>query len=60
MHGDNVFYSEQSDGAGGLARAHSVEIADGEESDIGLVEFADEFHVAEDGGISCVINGEAA
>ncbi len=60
MHGDDVFYAEQANGVGGFAGAHGIEIADGKKGEVGFMEFADEFHVAEKGSVAGVINGEAA
>jgi len=60
VHGDDVFCAEEADGVGGFARAHGEKVADGEHGEVRFVEFADEFHVAEDGGVAGVIDGEAA
>src|SRR5579859_3567564 len=60
VHWDDVFHAEEADGVSRLPRAHRENIADGENGEVGLVEFADELHVAENGGVAGVINSEAA
>lgn len=41
VHGHDVADAEQPDGVSGFARAHRVVIADGEQREIGRVEFGD-------------------
>src|SRR5260221_14545502 len=60
MHWDDMLNAEKADGAGGVARAYSVEVADGKHSDVRFVEFADQFHVAEEGGVAGMIDRKAA
>ncbi len=45
---------------GGFARAHGEQVTDGEHGEVGFVEFTEQFHVAEDGGVAGVIGREAA
>jgi hypothetical protein len=60
VHGDDVFYAEEANGVGGFAGTHGVEVTDGKHGKVGFVEFADEFHIAEEGGVPRVINRKAA
>ena len=60
VHGDDVLHAEKADGVRSFARAHGEEIADGKHGELRFVEFADELHVAEEGGVSRVIESDAA
>src|SRR5260370_23540473 len=60
VHGHDVLYAEEAYGVGGFARTHSIEIADGQTGHIRAIEFADELHVAENSGVTGVVQREAA
>ncbi len=59
MHGDDVLDLQELQGVGGLARAHGVVVADGQAGQVGLVELADDAHVAEDAGVARMVELEA-
>src|SRR2546425_836924 len=60
VHGHDVLYAEEAYGVGGFTRTHGIEIADGQTGHVRAVEFADELHVAENSGITGVVQREAA
>ena len=39
--------------------SHGEAVADWEHCDIGFIDFADEFHVGEEVGITCVVDGNS-
>ena len=59
VHGNDVLDAEHAHGNGGLAWAHCVEVPDGQHGYVGLVQFADELHVAEGAGVTGMIDFEA-
>src|SRR5208337_411142 len=60
MHGNDVLNAKKTDGEGGFTRTHGKHVADRQHGDVRFVNFADEFHVPEDGGVSRVVNRRAA
>jgi hypothetical protein len=56
MHRDHATHIEHPAGEGRLARAHGVEIADGQERELGMIQALDELHVGEDVGIARAID----
>src|SRR6266702_4791673 len=59
MHGNHGFRLEQAAGIGGLFRTHGKHVADGQYAQIWLVQFPDDGHVAEDVGVSGMVDLEA-
>src|SRR5215208_3917918 len=57
---DDVLDAEEPGCVGSLERAHNDLVADGQECDVGVVELADQSHVAEDGCVAGVVELEAA
>src|SRR4051794_17496182 len=56
MHGNDRLGTQQSARVGSLTRAHGVVVADGDHGDVRLVELANDVHVAEDVGVTGVVD----
>ena len=50
---------QQTAGHGGFARAHGVEVADGQEGQLRMIQLLDQLHVGEDVGVAGEIDGAA-
>src|SRR3954453_13659562 len=60
VHWDDVLHAEEPGSVGGLQGTHREPVADGQERQVRAVEFADESHVAEEGGVAGVVELEPA
>jgi hypothetical protein len=60
VYRDDVVDAQKANGVGGLEGAHHDGVADWQKREVGAVEFADQLHVAEDGGVARVVELEAA
>src|SRR5262245_40932363 len=58
MRRNHGLHAAESRGIGGFARAHSVQVADGQNGDLWPVELADELHIGEDSGVAGGIEPE--
>src|SRR5215470_9497100 len=60
VHGYDMPHAEQADRIRRLARTHGKAVTDRQQSHVRSVQFADEFHIAEDRRVSRMIHSEAA
>ena len=60
MHRHDVPDAQEAGGGRGLEGAHDDPVADGQEGQVGAVEFADEPHVSEDARVAGVVELRAA
>ena len=57
VHWDDEVGSDEFGCFGCELGSHGEAVADGEHCDVGFIDFADEFHVGEEVGIACVVDG---
>src|SRR5215208_5699657 len=60
MYRYDMLDAQEPDGVGGLERTHDEPVADGQQSEVGSIDLTYKLHVSEEGGITCVVEPEAA
>src|SRR6266481_5664562 len=60
VHGYHMLHVEQTDRESGLTRPHREAVSDWQQREAGSVQVADDFHIAEDGGIAGVVNRQSS